>query len=140
MPCTIVTEYKDYIIERNRPEDTAPSFITPIDYTLEIVCTELHCGHPPKLAENLVLDFEEQGASWTHHGASCVARPIGEEFTYLGPLEDDTQIREGTLIVTSERGWLSITTTTGRTTGRGRGGRVEDSGSTDGGEETSSNR
>jgi len=140
MPCSIVTEYKDYIIERNRPDDTAPSFITPIDYTLDIVCTELHCGHPPKLAENLVLDFEEQGASWTHQGASYVARPIGANFTYLGPLEDDPQIKEGTLIMTSERGWLSITTTTGRTTGRRQGRRVEDSRSTDGGEETGSSR
>ena len=140
MPCTIVAKFEDHSLERDHPNATAPSLMTLIDYTLKIECNVLRCGHPPELAEDLVLDFEEQGASYTHQGTSYVAGPIGENFTYLGPLKHNLLTKKGTLTMRSEGGWLSMKLTTGRTTGRSQGGRVKDGGSTNGGEETNSAR
>jgi hypothetical protein len=140
MPCTIVAEFEDYSLERDHPNATAPSLMTLIDYTLEIVCNEPHCGHPPEPAKGLVLDFNEQGVSYTHEGVPYVARPRTDNFTYLGPLKDDPLIREGKLTMTSEYGWISIKTTLGKTGGSSRGAQVKSVGSTDGTEETSTTR
>jgi hypothetical protein len=114
--------------------------MTPLDYKLGIICTVPKCEHPTELAEQLVLDFNEQGASYTQDGVSYVARPRTDNISYCGPLKDNPLIREGTLTMTSNYGWMSIKTTTGKTTGSTHGGSVNSGGSTNGPEETTTVR
>jgi hypothetical protein len=140
MPCETSVKYRDYVLVRDHPNDATPSFMTPIDYTLETICTVQGCKHLPELMQDLVLDFNEQGVSYTHEGAPYVARPRTDNFTYLGPLRDDPLTRKGKLTMTSEYGWMSIKTTMGKTGGSSQGAKVKSGGSTSGTKETSTTR
>jgi hypothetical protein len=127
MPCTLIGEYDDSVLERHVPSNTVPKTMTPIGYTLYSLCTEEGCEHPGKTAKNLVLNFEKHEASWRDHGTKYVARPKTDKFQYSGPL-DDAPVKKGRFTIYSEEGWTAVDTAAGRTTAGSQGGRTESEG------------
>jgi hypothetical protein len=139
MPCTIITEYDDYVIERHNPGDTTPSLMTPLGYKVKATCTTAGCKHPDGTPEALVLDFDAHEMSWVDNGTVITIQPATEAFRYLGPLEK-ALIRKGELTIWSKGGWTAVDTAIEKTTGRSLGGKVMSGSFTDDPEETATTR